>query len=548
MSEKIKKVQPNIQVGGTEAFIQESQKNMKFKVVGFEEGKCHRRIVIKSAMKTEVDEETGKEHQVALKGFAVLHMFEEILGIPVKNEGFRESGLEIEPDYTDAIYSQLVASILAFDVDSYEPIGEVNLKKGYANFIRFVENFAHSFDPSKNAKRKNIMVLTSKILIPTPEQLANPEFDVDKAFITHFQQSYQEKIGEHQYSTLFEMSFWEAVKTWILKNSRYKIPFTLVANANFSGVSYYGALPDDSTDEGKHQNKVINACASVARVLSQHNFETTSEKSAGLVRGTEAYNKIYNDWVGEPKTNRQLVQRPSVNGVIFVLDSVCTEACDELVPDKNGERKMREYIHSVSGTKLGKMDKTAAYDQVLMNPDFVDIVFKYTTGETKALMGQQMNCARWEGDVTTRVSFKDIKKLIDQTNQPNVAERINTYQPFPFDTFVEAFKKYLIKLNENEGLAWIKADESLLNSCKAGFESVGFDIDAKNVSIEDVLKNAGATTTGASAVAGLGIAINPTATPVAPTPQPVAPQPTVAPQPVVAPTPQPEIPTPTADI
>lgn len=553
MSEKVK-ARPVVRTGGAAAFIQEAQKSQKLQYVGFEEGKCHRRIILMSKVENKIDEKTNEEVQVTVPGYAVLHMFSEFMGSPVINPGYSDEGIELQADYTRTMYDSIVGDILTFNPEEYEAIGTVDLKTAYANFIRYVENFSLNFDPSKNQDRQAIMYLSN---IAYEDNLEDPTVDNNTAIIRHFQEKWKMEVGRAgKYSDIFLMTFLEAVKTWMLDNTSFKIAFTPTGNANFSSVPFYGALADPLTEEGEHQDKVLKAVSSVARVLSQKEFEET-DKSEGLVKGTENYFKIYNEWVNEPRTNRQLVQRPTLNGVIFIFDGLSDEICKNMVKDKHGSTELRERIHGVSASKLEKMKQPLAHDSVLENPDFVDVVFKYTTGSSKAQMGLQMSVSKWEGGENTRLEFKKIANYIDQTNSPNIADRINSYQPFPFEDFMEAFRRFLESKNSKGQLDFIKEDEEARSICQRGFEYLGFDLDSTSVSVEDILAKGGA---GANPMAGMAanLGINfagtqpqvptpqPETQPQVPTPQPqpetqdqqpVMPQPT-EPQPAV---PQPEV-------
>lgn len=517
MSEKVK-ARPLVRTGGASAFIQEVSKGIKLQYVSFVEGRCHRRIVLMTKVENVEDEKTGETIQVAVPGFAILHLLEDFMGVPVKNPGYSEEGIEITPDYTRTVYSELMGNILSFDEESYEPVGTVDLRTAYSNFIRYVEDFCLKFDPSKNTDRQSILVLRGSVYRGDKED--------KNAIIRHLKDSWSKEVGADKYSDLFYMTFMEAVRTWILENTSMKIAFTPTANANFSGVPFYGALADPSTEEGEHQGKVIGSLSSVARVLSQQEFENTEDSADGLKRGTKAYNDAYNLWVSVPKMNRQLIGRPSMNGVIFVFDSLCDEKCKNLMPDERGNTGLRQAIHNVSPNKIEKIKKIFVYDTVLENPDFIDVVFKYTTGATKALMGQGMSVDRWEGSEETLMPFKDIAKYIEQTNSPNISDRINSYQPFPFEDFTMAFKKYLERLNSKGKLDFIKEDEQLKGICSRGFSHIGFDLNAKSVSVEDILKT-GKSDSMAGMAANLGINFSGTAAPQPQVPQPQVPQPQV---------------------
>lgn len=555
MSMKIK-ARPAVRTGGANAFIQEAQKAMKIPFIGFKEGCCHRRIIITSKVTKETEAETGEEIDVIEPGLAVLHMFQDFMGVPVMNPGFSDTGIELEPEYTRTMFNNLIGDILAFDVDNYQPLGTTDHKLAYANFLRYVENFANRFDVSKNADRTDILLLRSALYQPTEGAT-----DLDADIIKQFKGKWSTEISGTKYADLFIMTFLEAVKTWILDNVEMKILFTPTANANWSGVPYYGALADPNTEEGEHQEKVVAALASIARVLSQRDFEM-SDGAEGLTRGTKSYNDAYNLWVNVPKTNRQMIQRPTLNGVIFIFDALSDDKCRRLVADDRGETKLRMAIHGISGNKISKIKNAYAYDEVLENPDFIDVVFKYTTGETKSQMGMGMSVSRWEGKEDTFLPFKEIEKYIEQTNSPNISDRINSYQPFPFEEFVDGFKKFLVRKNTAGELDFIKEDETLMNICSRGLEILDLDLNAETVSVDDILKG-GAANAMAGMVGSLGINFAAKAQPqqvqpqqaqpqpVAPTPevqqpqQPVAPTPEVqqvqqpAPQPVQQPAPQP---------
>ena len=545
MSSKVKS-RPLVKTGGASAFIQEAEKARKIPYVGFSEGKCHRRVILMSKVEKQRDENTGDDVEVTVPGLAVLHMMSDFMGVDIKNPGYSDSGMELKADYTREMYTTIVSDILSFDEEKYEPIGSENLLKAYSNLIKYIEEFSLKFDPSKNTDRQNIVVLRGVIFKYNSEM---DETEKQRNIIKHFKSRWGEEVGgQGKYSDLFFMAFMQAVREWIEANTSLKIAYTPTANANFTGVPYYGALADPTTEEGKHQEAVIHSLASVARVISQRNFEETSDSADGLTRGTKAYNEAYNDWVNVPRQNRQLIQRPSLNGVIFIYDVQCDEKCKNHVTDERGNDKLRQAIHGVSPNKIEKIKKVFVYDTVLENPDFIDVVFKYTTGSTKALMGQQMSVERWEGAESTRLDFDEIKRYIEQTDSPNIAERINSYQPFPFEDFVQAFRKYLERMNSRKQLDFIKEDETLKGICSRGFEYIGFDLDSTSISVEDILSGKGQESSSmAGMAANLGINFaggddksNPTPQP---TPQPevqvqLMPQPEVQVQSV----PQPEVP------